>query len=106
MGGLDIENNRIIKLGGEVDYLPEARYIGLIKMSSLGVYLFKEVYNSNPEQFSQICMTDFLQLMISLGHIIYSSPIRKGWIEIDSKEDYENLLQWDEEGISKDLIRL
>ncbi len=83
------------------------QYIGLMKFQHDGISILKNFYENLKQQasngknplnsklpFEKSYLTDLLQAMISSGHKIKSIPINNGWLEIDTKYDYEvyNLL--------------
>lgn len=80
----------------------EAQYIGLMRFAGKGIDRLRFTYNKAREQgrrgespfgsgrkFEQLYMTDLLQGMINLGVQLNAVNIQRGWLEIDSLEDYE-----------------
>jgi choline kinase len=74
-----------------------AQYIGLIKLSSRGSKDFQRILDqmaiNNPligwgRFFRNAYMTDFLQEFVYSGGVISAVPIRRGWYEIDTLQDY------------------
>lgn len=43
-------------------------------------------------------MTDLLQAVIESGNRVKAMKFRNGWIELDTNEDYENVIRWKENG--------
>ena len=84
------------------------RYIGLVKFSKKGITLFRELYNKykkihwnkneafkdTKKSFKKLDMTNMLNLIIKSGHKVYPVPIKHGWMEFYTNEDYEKALQW------------
>lgn len=77
----------------------ESQYIGLMKFSKKGLEKLKEIYEGlksgdgqkiiRGRGFHELYMTDILQLIIDSGIKVKSVRISGGWIEIDSRNDYE-----------------
>lgn len=87
----------------------QAQYIGLIKLSSNGSRMFRQVYQrakikywDEPWQrgriFQKVYMTDFLQALIDEGIPVYAVPVQHGWLEFDTVTDYEKVLEWFAQG--------
>lgn len=105
------KNNKIIEIGAS-NPPPEkvqSQYIGLIKLSNKGCDIFKDVYHSERNKywgkkwirgkiFEKAYMTDMLQVIIDKGFDIYGVPIKNGWLEFDTVDDYENYLKWEKDG--------
>lgn len=51
-------------------------------------------------------MTVFLQELVDRGMDVRAVPIQGGWLEFDTKEDYERVLRWDKSGHLADFIAL
>ena len=98
------ENNYIKNIGQKVNSLNEimGQYIGLMKFQNLGLNFLKEFYEkakkeslkgNNPLNsklgFEKSYITDLLQALILSGCKIKSVPINNGWLEVDTKHDYE-----------------
>jgi len=93
---LKIINNKIIELGKKPTGYDEidAQYIGLIKISKEMITSVVNYYDSLPRDqmydgnnFENMFMTSFLQLIIDNLTNIYPVEIHGGWYEIDSKQD-------------------
>ena len=81
----------------------QGQYIGLMRFNKNGINLIKEFYDDAKKEFDsskknplnekiafeQSYMTDFLQAIIKKGHKIKGIPINKGWLELDTYNDYE-----------------
>lgn len=107
---LIIDDNGYIKdIGQKVTDVKQimGQYIGLMKFQHKGTTLLKNFYESAKKQafkgtnplnpklpFGKSYLTDLLQALILSGCKIKSIPINNGWLEIDTKHDYDvyNLL--------------
>ena len=101
----DADNN-VIKIG---KILPDknavhGEFIGMMKCSRKGAHIFKtyfhklkKVYSGKPFQragtFENAYLTDIFQDMADNGIKINCVIIEKGWAEIDTVEDYGNVLK-------------
>lgn len=100
------ENDEIIELGEE-DVTPEemeARYIGLVKLSETGCKYFKNIWNENKDKYwnkswkksgndiKNAYLTDMLQAIIDEGNKVQAMPYENGWLEFDTNEDYEKII--------------
>lgn len=79
------------------------QYIGLMKFQHNGAIFLKNFYENAKKQasskgtnplnpklpFEKSYLTDMLQALILSGCRIKSIPINNGWLEIDTKHDYE-----------------
>jgi len=95
-------NNNVVKIG---KILPDkdavhGEFIGMMKCSKKGARIFKryfgrlkEKYNGKPFQralvFEKAYLTDIFQDMADSGIKINCVIIEKGWIEIDTVQDFE-----------------
>lgn len=116
---LDEEDN-IVELGLEAPKLEDidARYIGLLKFSKAGLNhieaIMQEAYlkfEDKPWQQSgktvrKAYMTDLLQAVIESGRKVKAERFRRGWIEFDTNEDYENACKWVDDGSIGSIIKL
>lgn len=114
------ENDNIVELGLENPRLEDidARYVGLLKFSKVGLAhiqaILQEAYanfEDKPWQQSgkpvrKAYMTDLLQAVIESGKSVKAEKFHSGWIEFDTNEDYENACRWVEDGSIKDFISL
>lgn len=105
------EHGSIHELGTENPHLDtiDGRYVGLIRLSPLGADYFRRVYSKGKEKFSgevwlngrtfeKIYMTDFLQKIINNNQEVLPIRIERGWLEFDTNEDYENIINMDKTG--------
>lgn len=103
------QNGKISSLGTSDPPLNEidGRYVGMIRLSSKGSDIFystyyhgKQIFSGkqwlNGRTFEKIYMTDFLQELINQNNEIYPILINRGWLEFDTNEDYERVLQLNE----------
>lgn len=94
--------NRVKKIGKMPyeEYQTQGQFIGIVKLSSYGSEILKRNYDIlyklyskkifvRSEKFEKAWITDLLQIMSNLGVPIYCVIIERGWIEIDTYEDYE-----------------
>jgi gamma-glutamyl-gamma-aminobutyrate hydrolase PuuD/choline kinase len=51
-------------------------------------------------------MTNLLQSWIDNGWTVMANKIKRGWMEFDTNEDYENAIKWTKTGKIKDFINL
>ena len=85
----------------------QVRYVGLIKFRDRGLGELKRIYHENKaafwdlncpwlnsKSFKKAYMTDMLQAMINAGFAVHAVPIRRGWMEFDTVEDYEKAVGW------------
>jgi len=104
-----IQNSKIIKIGKDVVKIDESHgeFIGLVKFTSRGVDIIKEVYNDligkyeqekpfqHAKEFQKAYLTDFIQELIDRGIEVISADISGAWTEIDTDEDLERAKrQW------------
>lgn len=114
------ETDRIVELGLEnppIDDI-DARYIGLLKFSKKGLEIIRstmetayEEYEDKPWQQSgktvrKAYMTDLLNALIQSDHTVKAVHFENGWIEFDTNEDYENAMEWVQDGTIKNIINL
>ena len=93
----------IQNIGQKVKNIDEisGQYIGLIKFPKKSIQKILEFYDVMKEKsktgknplnsnvpFEQSYMTDFLQAMINSGFKIKPIPVKNGWLELDSINDY------------------
>lgn len=113
------KNDTIIELGYENPDLSliDARYVGMIKLTKNGTIIFKSEYEKNhtifhgkiwknQRNFENAFMTDFLQHIIDQNYPVGAIKINNGWLEFDTNEDYENVLEWAKNGVLRNFINL
>ena len=79
----------------------QGQYTGLIKISSEKIPDFINFYDNidrtavfDNQDFDNMYMTSFLQLLINSGWKVKAAIVKKGWLEVDSVDDltvYENM---------------
>jgi choline kinase/ubiquinone/menaquinone biosynthesis C-methylase UbiE len=80
------------------------QFIGMIKFSERGTEMLirnfdrvQQIYSGKPfghsESLEKAWLTDLLQEMTDLGVPLHSVIIERGWLEIDTPEDYERALK-------------
>jgi len=99
---LDNDGN-ITSIGQKIDNVENihGQYIGLMKFQNRGTELLKSFYDKcklharngknplNPKiPFEKSYMTDLLHGMINEGYKIKAIPVRNGWLELDSYDDF------------------
>jgi phosphoenolpyruvate phosphomutase len=95
------EGNQITKIGRNLSHEEvHGEFIGIAMFSEQGIKTFKESYkdvNQNTQSkgfhesglLAQASLTDLIQELIDLGHDVQCVPTYKGWMEVDSFEDYQ-----------------
>ena len=95
------EQNRILKIGQHVPHeQAHGEFIGLAMFSERGIEAFKQVYRAAQEKFqntgfheagslNKASFTDMIQELIDTGHSVNCVPTFKGWMEVDSFEEYQ-----------------
>jgi choline kinase/predicted SAM-dependent methyltransferase len=97
--------NRIQKIGKSLteEYETQGQFIGIVKCTHRGIDILKrnyervkKLYYGKPfgqaVVFEKAWMTDIFQEMTELGVPLYCVIIERGWMEIDTPEDYERAL--------------
>jgi len=97
--------NRIQKIGKRQteEYETQGQFIGIVKCSDRGINILKKnyervknLYSGQPfgkaEVFEKAWLTDIFQEMTELGVPLHCVIIERGWMEIDTPEDYERAL--------------
>ncbi len=95
--------NSALKAGRKLDKShANAEFIGMALLSEKGTELLKSIYNESKAKyngsafheaasFEQASFSDLLQEMIGRGVEIACLDIYKGWVEVDTFEDYRNM---------------
>jgi phosphoenolpyruvate phosphomutase len=93
--------HRVVKIGQQ---LPReeahGEFIGMAMFSEKGTEALRECYRASQEKYkstgfhesvslAKASVTDLLQELIDLGHTVQAVPIFKGWMEVDSFEEYQ-----------------
>jgi phosphoenolpyruvate phosphomutase len=92
--------NRLVKIGQHLD--PDqahGEFIGLAMLSERGTELLKSAYKkaaTRPDAsfheaptLAKASLTDMLQELVDHGHTVACVTIYKGWMEVDTFEDYQ-----------------
>lgn len=93
---LKIDGDRITEIG-KPNPSPEniyARFVGLVKFSKKGILTVVDVCETDPTFTSHAYTTDLLQLLIDKKFHIRPYIVKNGWLEFDTKEDYEKSKEW------------
>jgi len=95
------EEYRIVKIG---QHLPldqaHGEFIGMAMFAEKGTQALNDCYHSSQERYkssgfheassvNKASFTDLIQEMIDQGHRVDAVPIFKGWMEVDSFEEYQ-----------------
>lgn len=95
--------NAALKAGRKLEQSQaNAEFIGMALFSEKGTEILKSVYNESKEKFSgqpfheaasfkQASFSDLLQELISRDIEVACLDIYKGWVEVDTFEDYRNM---------------
>jgi len=97
--------NRITKTGKNLvdEYETQGQYIGMVKCSRRGVEIIKQNYSvmkalyagkrfNKSESFEKAWLTDFFSEMAGLGVPLHCIIFERGWLEINTRDDYERAL--------------
>ncbi len=117
---LDAEG-KIVEIGTPNPPIDEmhARYVGLLKFNGEGTDAFKRVHDKhahshahknerwyNSRSFRQAYMTDMIQAMIDDKVNVQAIKIERGWIEMDTEEDFQLYHEWIRNGIMRSFCKL
>jgi len=95
------DEHRVIKIG---QHLPlehaHGEFIGMAMFSEKGTQAFRDCYRASQERYrssgfheagslSKASFTDLIQELIDQGHRVDAVPIFKGWMEVDSFDEYQ-----------------
>ena len=95
------EQNRVVKIGRHLTHQEaHAEFIGLVMLSERGTEIFKDAYRDASKRsqgqvfrespsLAKASLTDMLQYLIDAGHPVNCVPVFKGWMEVDSFEEYQ-----------------
>ena len=93
--------SRITRIGQELPHeAAHGEFIGMAMLSELGTNLLKRSYHESAKQyanahfheasaFGRASFTDLVQELIDQGHAVHCVPVYKGWMEVDSFEEYQ-----------------
>ena len=94
--------HRIIRLGQQISReQAHGEFIGMAMFSEKGTQALRDCYRSAQEKykttgfheagsFVKASFTDIIQELIDRGHRVDAVPTFKGWMEVDSFEEYQN----------------
>ncbi len=97
----DEEKDILLKIGQRIDpQQAHGEFIGLARFSRMGAKLLRERYTASLNRYSQkpfheaqnirkAAFTDMIQEMIGAGQQVGCVDIYKGWMEVDTFEDYQ-----------------
>ncbi len=94
------DSYRVLKIGQSLSPdTAHGEFIGMMMCSTEGTQKFKDLYReiaSQPQaimhespSFHKASLTDIIQLLINRGESVQCVPIYKGWMDVDSFEDYQ-----------------
>jgi len=100
--------NRITAIGKHLDGTSQddewcGEFLGLWKMTEAGWRLFREVFDDvnaklaetdpfqRAKEWRKSYITDLAQEIVDRGHTVNAAVISKGWVELDTQQDYERL---------------
>jgi phosphoenolpyruvate phosphomutase len=95
------EQNRIVRIGHELSHdQAHGEFIGLAMLSEKGTELFARAYREarsaygskdfhESGTFLKASFTDMVQELVDQGVEVHCVPIFKGWMEVDSFEEYQ-----------------
>jgi phosphoenolpyruvate phosphomutase len=96
------DQHRIVKIG---QHLPldhvHGEFIGIAMFSEKGTQAFRDCYRNSQQKYqssgfheassvSKASFTDLIQELIDQGHRVDAVTIFKGWMEVDSFEEYQS----------------
>lgn len=93
--------HRIVKIGQQLPVdQAHGEFIGMAMFSEKGTQAFRTCYQTSKETyqktgfheggtFSKASFTDLIQELIDQGHRVDAVPVFKGWMEVDSFEEYQ-----------------
>lgn len=95
------EQNRVLKIGQHLPHeQAHGEFIGMAMFSEKGIEAFTQAYRDALKKheatgfheagsFAKASFTDMIQELIDQGHPVHCVPIFKGWMEVDSFEEYQ-----------------
>lgn len=95
------DEHRILKIGRHLPHEEaHGEFVGLAMFSERGTQALREVYADlkatsqgrtvhEAPNLQKASLTDLFQVLIDRGHAVHAVPIYKGWIEVDSFEEYQ-----------------
>jgi choline kinase/8-oxo-dGTP pyrophosphatase MutT (NUDIX family) len=103
---LRLDGEHVVEIGNALrrsEPLPLAQYFGLVRFQGAGVSRLSGTYHEllsryqgmpwrHARRFEDAFMTDLLQELIDRGVDVRAVPVKRGWLEFDSKDDYERVI--------------
>ncbi|RMH02739.1 MAG: phosphoenolpyruvate mutase [Nitrospirae bacterium] len=90
------DRHRVVRIGPDLPHdAAHGEFIGLAMFSDTGINIAKQVYrtmphaSTEPQVAKHASLTDLLQAVIDAGYEIHAVPTYKGWLDVDSFEDYQ-----------------
>lgn len=97
--------NRICQIGKKTneEFETQGQFVGMMKCSGRGAEILKKNYDrlqkhysqkpfGQAEVFEKASLVDLLQDMTDLGVLLHSVILERGWLEIDTPEDYQRAI--------------
>jgi len=93
--------HRVVKIGQQLPReQAHGEFIGMAMFSEKGTQALRDCYQASQEKYkatgfhesaslAKASVTDVLQELIDRGHTVQAVPIFKGWMEVDSFEEYQ-----------------
>jgi phosphoenolpyruvate phosphomutase len=93
--------HRVVSIGQHLPHdKAHGEFIGMAMISEKGIGALKDAYRASMAKytasgfheagtFKKASFTDLVQELIDLGHRVEAVPIFKGWMEVDSFEEYQ-----------------
>ncbi|MGQ0694810.1 MAG: isocitrate lyase/phosphoenolpyruvate mutase family protein [Nitrospiraceae bacterium] len=91
----------VVKIGQQIPReQAHGEFIGMAMFSDKGTEALRVCYRASQEKYkstgfhesptlAKACFTDMIQELIDRGHTVQAVPIFKGWMEVDSFEEYQ-----------------
>jgi L-glutamine-phosphate cytidylyltransferase len=83
----------------------QAQYIGLVRFGPSGCHAFRHLFRNAPTA-DRAVMRDVIEALIQRRVHIDAAIVRRGWLEVDTVEDYEQALGWYDDRTLHEFIRL
>ena len=97
--------NRLCQIGkrSNEEFETQGQFVGMMKCSGRGAEILKKNYDrlgkhysgkafGQADVFEKASLADLLQDMTDLGVLLHSVILERGWIEIDTPEDYQRAI--------------
>jgi phosphoenolpyruvate phosphomutase len=93
--------HRVVRIGQQIPReQAHGEFIGMAMFSEKGTQALHECYRTSQEKYklagfhespslAKASLTDLIQELIDRGHQVQAVPIFKGWMEVDSFEEYQ-----------------